>query len=211
MEIAGKTTSVVSRLITYFGRCNSVTRKIIGHIITISLWRNVLTFDYIAMSFPKLHNFNEMYTPPNALDCILHYLPKDKIYWESCYWEWHLASILESKWYKVVWYKELDCLINQPKERDIWFTNPPFKWNKKFLRRAIDLWKPFIFLMRLEHLWWVEAMELLWELDFKIVIPQRRINYLTPKILRWEKTWGSPFHSIFITWWIDLPKQINYI
>jgi len=158
--------------------------------------------------YPKLHNFNEMYTPDIALDYIEKYLPKDKIYWEACYWEWHLARALEKRNFKVIWNKNIDCLLEQPNKKwDIWFTNPPFNWNKKFIRRAIELWKPFIFLQRLEHLWWVEAMELLWNLDFQILIPKRRINYLTPA---WWKTWWSPFHSIFICYKLNLPKQINY-
>ena len=36
-------------------------------------------------TFPVLHNFNEMYTPPEAVDIISKYLPKDKVYREACY------------------------------------------------------------------------------------------------------------------------------
>ena len=166
----------------------------------------------MASTFPKLANFNEMYTPDIALDYINQFLPKDKTYWEACYWQGHLARALEVRWHKVVWNNTIDCLLSEPDEHwDIWFTNPPFNWNKKFIKRAIELWKPFIFLQRLEHLGWVEAMNLLWDLDFQIVIPKKRINYLTPKILAWWKNWGSPFHSIFICYWLNLPKQINYV
>jgi len=162
----------------------------------------------------KLHilsNYNEIYTPDYALDYIKDFLPKDKIYWEACYWEWHMARALEKRWLNVVWYKEMDCLQEQPKEWDILITNPPFKWNKLFIKRAIELNKPFIFLLRLEHLWWVDSMNILSNIDFKIIIPKKRINYITPKILAWWKTWWSTYHSIYLTYWIDLPKQINYI
>lgn len=37
--------------------------------------------------FPKLHNFNEMYTPPEAVQYILPFLPKGKVYREACYGE----------------------------------------------------------------------------------------------------------------------------
>jgi hypothetical protein len=159
----------------------------------------------------KLANFNDMYTPDIALDYIKEFLP-NKIYWEACYWLWHLAKALEKRNFKVVWNNTIDCLLEQPKEHwDIWFTNPPFNWNKKFINRAIELWKPFISLQRLEHLGWVEAMKLLWNLDFKIIIPEKRINYITPKMLKWEKVWWSPFHSIFICYKLNLPKKINYI
>lgn len=163
------------------------------------------------MDYPKLHNFNEMYTPPEAVDIISKYLPKDKIYREACYWQWHFANRLKQNWFEVIGKQDIDCLQQQPEERDIRITNPPFNWNKNFIKRAIELWKPFIFLIRLEHLWWVEASKLLKFLsDYTIIIPQKRINYITPKSMKWEKVWWSPFHSIFLTHWLNLWKQIIY-
>jgi len=145
-----------------------------------------------------------MYTPPEAVQYILPYLPKDKVYREACYGEWHFAGELRRHWHNVVWHKDIDCLISEPKENwDIWITNPPFNGNKKFIRRAIELWKPFVFLIRLEHLGWVEAAELFRDMfqynnGWQIIIPPKRINYITPKMMKWEKVWGSPFHSIFL-------------
>jgi len=161
--------------------------------------------------FPKLHNFNDMYTPPIAMQYIAQFLPKDKVYWECCYWLGHMYLELQKLWFNVVWDGDMDCLSDQPTFYDIIITNPPFNWNKKFLKRAIELWKPFALLLRLEHIWWVDAMKLLSWLDFKIIIPEKRINYITSKIMRWEGAGGSPFHSIRLTYWIDLPKQINYV
>ena len=164
------------------------------------------------MKYPKLHNFNEMYTPPEALDYIMPFLNKNLVYWEACYGEGHLAKVLRKNQFNVIGNKSIDCLIDQPNEYwDIWITNPPFNGNKKFIKRAIELKKPFIFLLRLEHLGGVEALRLLKNLDFKIIIPEKRINYITPKMIQGKKVGGSPFHSIWLTYLIDLPKQINYI
>ena len=160
--------------------------------------------------FPKLNNFNEMYSPDISVEYIINYLPKELIYWESCYGEGHLARALEKREFKIVGNKEIDCLKKEPKKWDIWITNPPWKTNKKFLKRAIELEKPFAFLIRLEHLGGVEAMNLLGNLNFQIIIPKRRINYITPKMLKGEKVGGSPFHSIWLTYGLNLPKQINY-
>jgi len=44
------------------------------------------------MSFPKLHNFNEMFTPPEAMDYIMPFLDKSKTYWEACYGEGHMDN-----------------------------------------------------------------------------------------------------------------------
>jgi len=164
------------------------------------------------MKFPKLHNFNDMYTPPGALSSICEYLDEDKVYWEACYGKGHLARALVDRGFNVVGDEDMDCLTREPENWDILITNPPFNGNKKFIERAIKLGKPFIFLLRLEHLGGVKACELLKGLDFKVIIPEKRINYITPKMLKGEKVGGSPFHSVWLTFGIDLKtdKQIVY-
>ena len=107
--------------------------------------------------------------------------------------------------------KNIDCLISEPQKHwNFWITNAPFNGHKKFIKRAIELKKPFAFLIKLEHLGGVEAMRLFKNLDFKIIIPEKRINYITPKMLAGEKVGGSPFHSIWLTYGNNLSKQINY-
>ena len=162
------------------------------------------------MKYPKLHNFNEMFTPPEAMDYIVPFLDKKLIYWEACYGEGHMAEELEERGFNVVGVKEMDCLRCQPADWDFLITNPPFNGNKKFIKRAIELGKPFALLIRLEHLGGVEAMRLLKDLDFQIIIPEKRINYITPKMLRGEKVGGSQFHSIWLTRGLELEKQVNY-
>lgn len=172
---------------------------------------DILYFRKLKMEYPKLHNFNDMYTPPEAVDIISKYLPKNKIYWEACYWMWHFANRLTENWFAVVGNSEIDCLNQQPKERDIFITNPPFNWNKKFLERAIQLKKPFVILFRLEHLGGVKASKLLKELDnYTIIIPKKRINYITPKVMKWGKVWGASFHSVFLCYGLSLWERVIY-
>ena len=164
------------------------------------------------MEYPKLHNFNEMYTPPEALKPILLFLSKDKIYWEACYGPGHMADELRKNGLEVIGDKDIDCLNDTPiKDWDIFITNPPFNGNKKFIKRAIELGKPFAFLLRLEHMGGVEAFNLFKGLDIQIIIPQKRVNYITPKMMNGEKVGGSPFHSIWLTWGLKLPREINYV
>ena len=162
--------------------------------------------------YPKLHNFNDIYTPPEAMDYIVPFLNKSFVYWECCYGMGHMALELEKRGFKVVGNKDIDCLTSRPKEYwNFLITNPPFNGNKKFIKIAIDSQKPFAMLIRLEHLGGVEAMKLLKDLDFQIIIPEKRINYITPKMLAGEKVGGSPFHSVWLTYKLGLPKQVNYI
>jgi len=158
--------------------------------------------------YPKLHNFNDMYTPPEAMSYIIPFLNKNLIYWEACYGMGHMAKELIKQGFNVIGNKSIDCLVSEPNEVwDVWITNPPFNGNKKFIKRAIELKKPFAFLIRLEHLGGVEALRLLQNLDFKIIIPEKRINFIKQD----QKQPGAPFHSIWLTYKIDLPKQVNYI
>jgi len=161
--------------------------------------------------YPELHNFNEMFTPPEAMNYITPFLSKEIVYWEACYGVGHMAKELEKRGFEVVGNKNIDCLEDEPVDWGFFITNPPFNGNKKFIKRAIELGKPFALLIRLEHLGGVEAMNLLKDLDFQIIIPEKRINYITPKMLAGEKVGGSPFHSIWITCGLKLPKQINYL
>jgi hypothetical protein len=163
------------------------------------------------MSFPKLHNFNDMYTPPEAMNYIAPYLDKNLTYWEGCWGEGHMAKTLADEGFNVVGTRDMDFLVEQPENWDFLITNPPFNGNKKFFSRAISLGKPFAFLVRLEHLGGVEACRLFKEKDISIIIPEKRINYITPKMLAGKKVGGSPFHSVWVTYGVQLPKQINYV
>ena len=163
------------------------------------------------MKYPKLHNFDEMFTPPEALDYIELFLDKKLVYWEACYGRGHLAGELRKRGFYVIGNSTIDCLKEQPVNWDFLITNPPFSGNKKFIKRAIELKKPFALLIRLEHLGGVEALKLLKDFDFQIIIPEKRINYITPKMRLGKKTGGSPFHSVWLTYNLNLPKQINYI
>lgn len=163
------------------------------------------------MKSPRLNNFNEMYTPTLAIDYIIPFLDKNLIYYEMCYWKWHIANYMINQWFKIVWWEKLNCFEENNLKYDFIITNPPFNGNKKFIKRALELDKPFAFLIRLEHLWWCEAFNIFKDIDFQIIIPKNRINYITPKILSWIKTWWASFHSIWFTYWMWLKKQINYI
>jgi hypothetical protein len=163
------------------------------------------------MKYPKLNKFDKMETPKEAIDSIISFLPKNLIYWECCYGEGYLANHLIKEGLDVIGNKDMDCLKEQPLKWDFLITNPPFSNNKDFIKRAIELKKPFALLIRLEHLGGKKAFELLKDFNFQIIIPKKRVNYITPKMKKGIKVGGSQFHSIWLTYKLNLPKQINYI
>lgn len=167
------------------------------------------------MKYPKLHTTNlaqELYTPPEATQQIIPFIKKDLIVWEMCYGRWDLADELKRNGITVVGRTDMDCFEEEPDEYDVIITNPPYRNNKDFIKRAIDSWKPFALLVRLEHLWWVQASKLLKDLDIKILIPEKRINFITPKMREWDKVWGSPFHTVWLTYkLVEDKRQIIYL
>jgi len=65
---------------------------------------------------PKLHNYNEMFTPPEALDYITPFLNCNLVYWEACYGQGHIANELRKKGFSVVGNKNLDIFNTLLKE-----------------------------------------------------------------------------------------------
>lgn len=161
---------------------------------------------------PQLANFNDLYTPPEWFAYILPYLPKDGVYWEMCYGQGHLATEMRKRWFKVIGDAEWDCFEVNP-DCDYVITNPPYRNNKAFVKRALETWKPFALLIRLEHLGWVEAFEVFKDLDVEILIPKRRIKFITPKTYwNWKTKESSPtFHTIWVTKGFNIGKQITYV
>lgn len=158
----------------------------------------------------KLSKFDNVYTPLEGALYLKDFIPENKIIWECCYGRGHLAEHLRGFGHTVVGNSTMDFFIDEPKKWDIIITNPPFSHHKDFIEKAITFNKPFAFLIRLEHLGGVRAYNLFKDLDFQIIIPEKRINYLTPKILGGKKTGGATFHSIWLTYRFNLPQTIVY-
>jgi len=112
-----------------------------------------------------------------------------------CYGRGDMADVLKKAGHRVVGGENLDCFISHV-NFDLIITNPPYRNNKEFVKLAIKSKKPFAFLMRLEHLGGVEAFEIFKDLDVKILIPKRRIDFITSKTRENIKVGGSPFHTV---------------
>lgn len=168
--------------------------------------------------FPKINTSKEaqeMYTPNYATDLIVPHIPKNKIVWEMCYGKGHMARRLQHHNIEVVGEGITDCFVEQPKNFDIIVTNPPYTGNLEFIEKCMDSGKPFALLIRIEHLGGVAKYNLFKDLgaDMKILIPERRVNFITPKDQRGVKgKRSSPFHTIWLTYkLVEDTRQIIYI
>ena len=156
--------------------------------------------------YPKLYTTDlaqEMYTPKRDAQKILQYIPKMHVIYEMCAGEGHMVSSFREMGYNVV--------TDEKEKFDVVITNPPWRNHKDFVEKAISFNKPFAFLLRLEHLGGVRSYELFSKIDIKILIPKKRINFITPKMREGKNVGGSPFHSIWVTYGLPITDTITYI
>jgi len=137
-------------------------------------------------NFIKREQFDELYTPKEAVTMILPYIPKHiKTIWEC-------TAIKGSQIVKVlkdVGYSVLTTHINngedflhyEPKNYDMIITNPPFSLKNEFLKRAYELKKPFMFLLPLTALEGKKRGELFTAEGIQLLIPNKRFNFLPDK------------------------------
>ena len=171
--------------------------------------------------FPKLHKTDlaqELYTPPEDSKKILKFIPKEWTIYEACWGQGHMATAFQEEGYAVVGGEGIDFFMhdcglfsNSTENYDVIITNPPWRNHKDFIEKAMRTGKPFAFLIRLEHIGGVRAFELFKDLHIQIVIPKKRINFITPKMREGKKVAGAPIHSAWLTFGLDLPKDILYI
>lgn len=94
---------------------------------------------------------DETYTPFYAVEPILEYLPKDKIYWLPFDEKWSAFSVrLQEEGYKVILShinEGKDFFEYEPEEWDIIISNPPFSIKDKVIERVYEFGKPFALLL----------------------------------------------------------------
>ena len=101
-------------------------------------------------------DIDDFQSPPEVLDCLIPYLPKDDIIWEPACGQKLLVKKLAQAGY---WTIGTDILHGQdfftyepgfPFELIV--TNPPYSLKNEFLERCYDLGKPFALLMPINAL-----------------------------------------------------------
>ena len=111
---------------------------------------------------------DEIWTPPEAIAPLVHYLSADQIIWEMCPGAGKLSDYLRDRGFAVYHNKDVDALQFTPVENyDLIVTNPP--WSKKhlFLQRCCFLHKPFALLLPVRTLgvrrcqMWLEELDVL--------------------------------------------------
>ena len=101
--------------------------------------------DFTTKTFIK---HDDYMTPFSAWDNIKQYIPKDKIIWEAFYGDGESGEHLTKLGFETI-HKEIDFFESD--EGEIIVSNPPFSLVKKIVPKLIELDKPFILLIILNH------------------------------------------------------------
>jgi hypothetical protein len=160
--------------------------------------------------FSKRGVFDELYTPEEAVKMILPYIPKDvKIIWEcTATNNSKIVKVLRESGYEVITTHIIDgedFFEYEPDNYDMIITNPPYSLKNKFLKRAYNLKKPFMFLLPLTTLEGIERGEMFNDKGIQVLIPNKRFNFKP------EKNSGAWFQTSWFCFDCKLNSDINFI
>ena len=137
---------------------------------------------------------DEFGTPEYAVNPLIKYLNKSWTIWEPCATKSGIVCGLINHGFKVI--GTVSNFLQTDIEYDAIVTNPPYSMKEEFLERAYTLNKPFAFLMPLTALEGKKRQSLYKKYGIQIIIPDRRINFLTPS----GTGSGSWFATAWFTW-----------
>jgi len=160
--------------------------------------------------FSKRGAFDELYTPNEAVEMILPYIPKEvKTIWEcTAIKESKIVKVLRDAGYNVITTHiedGEDFFKYEPEYYDMIITNPPYSLKDKFLKRAYDLKKPFMFLLPLTTLEGIERGKMFDKNGIQMLIPNKRFNFKP------EKNSGAWFQTSWFCFGCGLSSDLNFV
>lgn len=160
--------------------------------------------------FIKRGAFDELYTPVEAVKMILPYIPQNvKVIWEcTAIKESKIVSVLKENGYEVITthIKDGEDFFDfEPQKYDMIITNPPYSLKDKFLKRAFELKKPFMFLLPLTSLEGINRGKMFNENNIQLIIPNKRFNFKP------NKKSGAWFQTSWFCHNCNLQKDLQFI
>ena len=160
--------------------------------------------------FSKRGAFDELYTPEEAVEMILKYIPKEvKTIWEcTAIKESKIVKVLKDAGYNIITSHiedGEDFFKYEPENYDMIITNPPYSLKDKFLKRAYELKKPFMFLLPLTTLEGIERGKMFDKNGIQMLIPNKRFNFKP------EKNSGAWFQTSWFCFGCGLSSDLNFV
>jgi len=153
----------------------------------------------------KFDKPDECYTPEEAILPLLPYLNKDLVIWDCAYGSGRLAEHFRKHGFKVVGNQDID-FFKDTIDCDIIITNPPYSLKDKFLKKAFELGKPFIFLLPTKALGEQRRGEMFKKYGIHLIVPHERINFEIP-----SKKKSAWFHTSWFCYGMNLTKDLNFV
>jgi len=168
-------------------------------------------------------------TPDYAIDLLIPFIPNNiNNIWECAMGEGKIAKRLASKKYEVYcsdirpsekyWNSEHNFLTDQPFEITRWITyeesfciitNPPYSLKRKFFKKCIEYGVPFALLISADYsLWTIDAIR---KYGCEKIIPDHRIDFITPTGKSGATGHTSYFHSLWLTRYFNLEKTETFV
>ena len=160
--------------------------------------------------FSKRGTFDDLYTPDEAVEMIIPFIPKHvKTIWEcTAIKESRIVNVLRTHGYQVIASHidaGLDFFLYEPDDYDLIITNPPYSIKDKFLKRAFDLKKPFMFLLPITTLEGEKRGKMFKGKSIQLLIPDKRFNFKPEKN---SSTW---FQTTWFTYGLGLKTDLNFV
>ena len=161
--------------------------------------------DYI-----KRGAFDELYTPREAVEFIVDYIPENvKTIWECTAIEnSEIVNVLREKGFTVVTShikNGLDFFEFEPQHYDLIITNPPYSLKDAFLQRGFELGKPFMYLLPLTALEGDKRGKLYQHYgNIQLLIPNKRFNFI-------EEKKGSWFQTSWFCYKMNFKNDLNFV
>lgn len=151
---------------------------------------------------------DEFQTPEIAIHCLLPYLKSDWYIWECAWRDGSLARHLTNFGFKVVGGKHLDFLKTKyaiMPEPTVIVTNPPYSLKDEFIRHCYEIGLPFALLLPLSALGGKRRNYLYREFGINLIIPNKRINFVTPS----GKCYA--YDAVYVSSIFDINKYVEII
>lgn len=159
-------------------------------------------------------------TPAHATKLLLPFIPNHiKVIWECAAGDHKMVSVLADKYdvfpsdIRLPEKNNIIDFLTDPIHDDLildWnatmiITNPPFSIKKQFFDKCIQYNIPFALLIPADYsLWVINAIR---RYGCEKIIPDHRINYITPN----NRKSAAQFHSMFISRFLNLGKTETFV
>jgi len=164
---------------------------------------------------PVKQVWDEYYTRKKAFEDIKHFIPRDKILWESFMLN-SLSSIpqyLQEMGFNVEWSKNDDFFQQEKHENSVVVSNCPFSLKKEVLHHLKQINQPFILIISstvLNTKYFLETFGT--DKRIQLIIKSTKIHYdkyVDGKFVDMKD--NTSFHSLYLCWQIGLEFDINFI